>query len=104
MLKALSNKRRLQILCSLLEGECCVNELEKTIRISQSALSQHLAKLRQADLVGTRRNAQTIYYSLKDEAVYTMLSVIRDTYRTRTALEEKNPDRPRKNLSSMANE
>lgn len=83
MLKALSNERRLQILCQLLEGERCVHELEKHIRISQSALSQHLAKLRQADLVTTRRNAQTIYYSIKDDAVFAMLSTIRDVYSTR---------------------
>jgi DNA-binding transcriptional ArsR family regulator len=64
LLKAMSNERRLLILCHLATGERSVGELEKLVGLSQSALSQHLARLRRDQLVATRRNAQTIYYSL----------------------------------------
>lgn len=67
LLKALSNDRRLTIVCSLIEGEKCVGQLEKIVGLSQSALSQHLARLRKDKIVSTRRDAQTIYYSLHDE-------------------------------------
>lgn len=64
LLKAMSNENRLMILCNLLHGEKTVGELEHGIGLSQSALSQHLAVLRQNKLVSTRRDAQSIYYSL----------------------------------------
>jgi DNA-binding transcriptional ArsR family regulator len=64
LLKAMSNERRLLILCYLAAGERSVGALEKLVGLSQSALSQHLARLRRDRLVATRRNAQTIYYSL----------------------------------------
>ena len=64
LLKAMGNPHRLMILCRLAEGEKCVGELERVIGLSQSALSQHLARLRRDDVVATRRVAQTIYYSL----------------------------------------
>jgi ArsR family transcriptional regulator, virulence genes transcriptional regulator len=63
-LKALSNERRLAIVCALAKGEKSVGDLEKIVGLSQSALSQHLARLRRDELVQTRRQAQTIYYSL----------------------------------------
>ena len=69
LLKALSNEKRLQILCNLLKGELCVNALEKIVGLSQSALSQHLAKLRASKLVTTRRDAQTIYYKVGERSV-----------------------------------
>lgn len=65
LLKAVCNKRRLIIVCALAAGEKNVGELEKIVKLSQSALSQHLAKLRQDGVVKTRRSAQTIYYSIK---------------------------------------
>lgn len=65
LLKALANERRIQILCLLREGEKSVSELENLVNLSQSALSQHLAKLRRDKIVKTRREAQTIFYSLK---------------------------------------
>jgi DNA-binding transcriptional ArsR family regulator len=68
-LKMLANKNRLMILCSLIEKECSVNELNQMIPLTQSALSQHLAALRKAELVATRREAQTIYYSVVDVRV-----------------------------------
>jgi DNA-binding transcriptional ArsR family regulator len=65
LLKALANEHRLTILCELLDGERCVNELERVVGLSQSALSQHLALLRRDALVQTRRDGKTICYSLK---------------------------------------
>jgi DNA-binding transcriptional ArsR family regulator len=64
LLKAMANERRLMILCHLAQGEKSVGQLEQLISLSQSALSQHLARLRRDNLVLTRREAQTIYYSL----------------------------------------
>lgn len=64
LLKAMSNEYRLLILYQLLYEERCVGELERLIGLSQSALSQHLARLRRDNLVQTRRTAQTVYYSL----------------------------------------
>jgi DNA-binding transcriptional ArsR family regulator len=69
LLKALSNERRLIIVCALYGGEKSVGELEKVVHLSQSALSQHLARLRREGIVGTRRSAQTIHYSLSDKSV-----------------------------------
>ena len=64
LLKALANEKRLLILCMLAEGERSVGELNTALDLSQSALSQHLAVLREEGLVDTRREAQTIYYSV----------------------------------------
>jgi DNA-binding transcriptional ArsR family regulator len=64
LLKQLANENRLLILCSLVSGELSVGELNERLPLSQSALSQHLASLRQAELVQTRRQGQTIYYQL----------------------------------------
>jgi ArsR family transcriptional regulator, virulence genes transcriptional regulator len=66
LMKSLANAHRLMILCRLHEGECSVGTLEKLIKINQSALSQHLARLRRDRIVKTRREAQTIYYRLAD--------------------------------------
>ena len=64
LLKTLGNEKRLMLLCLLVEGERSVGELNARLDLSQSALSQHLAVLREDGLVATRREAQTIYYSL----------------------------------------
>ena len=64
LLKALANERRLQVLCLLAGGERSVGEINELLDLSQSALSQHLAVLREEGLVSTRREAQTIHYSL----------------------------------------
>lgn len=64
LLKAMSNPSRLMILCQLAEGEKTVSALEKLVGLSQSGLSQHLAVLRHKGIVATRRQAQSIYYSL----------------------------------------
>jgi DNA-binding transcriptional ArsR family regulator len=76
VLKALSNQRRLLVLCALCGGEKCVGELESIIGISQSALSQHLAKLREDNMVVTRREAQTIFYSVSNAAVHDLLNCL----------------------------
>ena len=68
LLTALANKHRLAILCELIEGERSVGALVKAVGLTQSALSQHLAKLRTAGIVATRRDAQTIYYRLASAA------------------------------------
>lgn len=69
LLKSLSNEKRLLIICALYRGEKSVGELEEIVDISQSALSQHLARLRRDRMVSTRREAQTIFYSLKDDQI-----------------------------------
>lgn len=79
-LKHLANPRRLVILCELLEGERSVGELEAVAGLSQSALSQHLAKLRRAKLVRTRRQGQTIRYSLADPGIGKLVAVLHDLY------------------------
>ncbi len=66
LLKALANEKRLTILCLLAEGEHSVGELNGKVDIGQSALSQHLALLREDGLVQTRREAQSIVYSLAE--------------------------------------
>ena len=80
LLKAMSNQHRLMILCQLVPGEKCVSELEKIIGLSQSALSQHLARLRRDELVGTRREAQTIYYSLAGEEASAVIETLYSLY------------------------
>lgn len=64
LLKALANEHRLMILCALAEGEYSVGQLNEMIPLSQSALSQHLARLRADGLVQTRREAQVVHYAL----------------------------------------
>ncbi len=77
VLKAMGNTHRLTILCHLSRAEASVSELEKVTGLSQSALSQHLAKLRQEDLVKTRRHAQAIYYSLEGDVATQVLKALR---------------------------
>lgn len=81
LLKALANERRLFILCYLLsEGEMCVGEMNKKLGLSQSALSQHLAWLRKDNLVETRKEAQTVFYSLKSKEVSEIIKLLNTIY------------------------
>lgn len=80
LLKAMANERRLFILCYLLEGEMSVGTLSEKLQLSQSALSQHLAWLRRDGLVATRKEAQTVYYSLKSIEVQTIMTTLRELY------------------------
>ncbi|MEO9274140.1 metalloregulator ArsR/SmtB family transcription factor [Marinomonas sp. 5E14-1] len=75
-LKALSNENRLIILCYLLDKELSVTALNEKLPLSQSALSQHLAVLRKDGLVNTRRESQTIFYSLGDERAKTLIQTL----------------------------
>jgi DNA-binding transcriptional ArsR family regulator len=69
LLKAMANPSRLMILCQLAEGEKSVGEMERVVGLSQSALSQHLATLRRRRIVATRRDRQSIFYSLASKEV-----------------------------------
>jgi ArsR family transcriptional regulator, virulence genes transcriptional regulator len=80
VLKSLSNKWRLLILCQLVKGETSVGSLERAIGLSQSALSQHLAVLRANKLVRTRRASQTIYYSIAGTEAPAILAALYDLF------------------------
>ncbi len=76
LLSLLGNEKRLAILGHLQQGEMSVGAIAAKISMSQSALSQHLAKLRKFDIVHTRRDRQMIYYSCKSEAVTSLLGTL----------------------------
>lgn len=80
LLKAMANEQRLLILCHLVEGELAVGELQARLDLSQSALSQHLAKLREAALVHTRRDAQTVYYGLANGPAQALMATLHAIY------------------------
>lgn len=80
LLKAMANPQRLRVLCLLVEGEKSVGEINAAIDLSQSALSQHLAILREQALVVTRREAQVIYYSVADGPVHQIIETLHDIY------------------------
>lgn len=79
-LKVLANPSRLLILCELNLGERSVGALEGAVGLTQSALSQHLAKLRESGIVATRRDAQTIYYRLADPRAARMMGTLYDLF------------------------
>jgi DNA-binding transcriptional ArsR family regulator len=79
-LKALANRHRLMILCELHKGEQSVGVLHEAIGLSQSALSQHLARLREDELVKTRRESQTIYYSLASKEANQVIALLYDLF------------------------
>src|SRR5215471_3024310 len=76
LLKALSNRHRLLIICRLIEGERSVGELAAFLSLRDSTVSQHLALLRKNGLVSARRDAQTIYYSIASEAAREVLKTL----------------------------
>ena len=80
LMKALGNESRLMILCTLAEGERSVGELNAMIPLSQSALSQQLARLRGQGIVKTRRESQTIYYSLAEGPADKVIRLLHDIY------------------------
>lgn len=92
LLKAMSNERRLLILCHLISGEKSVGELEELVDLSQSALSQHLARLRRDKLVRTRRSAQNIYYSLNGHEAHTVMSTLHGLFCEPGALTDEDRD------------
>ncbi|MDO4905835.1 MAG: metalloregulator ArsR/SmtB family transcription factor [Lautropia sp.] len=83
LLKGLANENRLMILCLLAEGELSVHDINERIRLSQSALSQHLAVLRTEGFVITRRKSQVIYYSLADGPAVALIKLLHDLYCTK---------------------
>jgi len=76
LLKAMSNQTRLMILCQLLHGEKTAGELDALTKLSQSALSQHLAVLRDHGLVQTRRESQNIFYSIDGDKPKAIIEVL----------------------------
>jgi ArsR family transcriptional regulator len=81
ILRALANERRLTILCRLVEwGEANVNSLAETVGLSQSALSQHLAKMREEGLVTYRRDSQTLWYRIADARIEDLLATLHRLY------------------------
>jgi DNA-binding transcriptional ArsR family regulator len=79
-LKALSHENRLLLLCLLSEGERSVTELENILSMRQSAVSQQLARLRLDGMVNARRDGKSVYYSLANEDIRRMISVIYDIF------------------------
>jgi ArsR family transcriptional regulator len=80
MLRALAHEARLMVLCQLVEGERHVGALQEGSGLSQSALSQHLARLRDEGLVATRRDGVTIYYRLADARAAKVLETLAAIY------------------------
>jgi ArsR family transcriptional regulator, virulence genes transcriptional regulator len=81
VLRAVANERRLMILCKLVEwGEGSVNALADTVGLSQSALSQHLAKMRDEGLVTYRRDSQTLWYRIADPRIEDLLATLHKLY------------------------
>jgi len=80
LMSALGNESRLMILCMLAEGEQSVGVLNEAIPLSQSALSQQLARLRSQGLVETRRESQTIFYSLGKGPAEKVIHLLHDIY------------------------
>jgi ArsR family transcriptional regulator, virulence genes transcriptional regulator len=80
LLRAMANPQRLLVLCHLAESEFSVGALQARLELSQSALSQHLAKLRESELVQTRRDAQMVYYSLPEGPVRAVMATLHAVY------------------------
>ena len=89
LLRALGNERRLTILCQLTDGERSVGELQPLVGLSQSALSQHLAVLREEDLVATRRVGQTIWYRISDPNAVKVMQTLAEIF---CPPDQKRPD------------
>lgn len=86
-LSAIGNGKRLAIMCHLLGGELSVGEIAEKVELSQSALSQHLAKLRSMGLVETRRERQMIFYSCSSAKVREVLSTLDGIFGAKAAAE-----------------
>lgn len=85
LLKLMANEQRLILLCRLSDGECSVSALADHVGLTQSAASQHLARLRADGLVATRREAQTVFYRLRDPAAIRVIDLLCEIYRSRPA-------------------
>ena len=79
-LSLVANANRLLILCELAKGERSVGALQQAVGLSQSALSQHLAKLREGGMVATRRESQTIYYRIDDPDLQVLMTALYEAF------------------------
>jgi len=102
LLKSMGNPHRLVVLCQLLAGERSVGELERLVGLSQSALSQHLARLRRDGLVKTRRSAQTIYYSLAGEEASQVLATLYRLYCDNSTISYSHEEPSKATVSSLS--
>ena len=80
LLRLLGNEKRLMLLCQLADGELSVRDIQSRVGLSQSALSQHLALLREEGVVGTRRESQTIYYRIVDHAAMRVIETLAELF------------------------
>lgn len=80
LLRSLSNAHRLMILCQLGDGEMQVSQLQASAGLSQSALSQHLARLREDGLAATRRDGTAVFYRIADPAALKVIAVLAEIY------------------------
>ncbi|WP_181242904.1 ArsR/SmtB family transcription factor [Caulobacter vibrioides] len=80
LLRALGNERRLMILCQLAEGERSVGQIQPLVGLSQSALSQHLAVLRDEGVVAARREATTVWYRIADPAALKVVATLAEIF------------------------
>ena len=80
LLRLLGNERRLMILCQLADGELSVGQIQPRVGLSQSALSQHLALLRDDGIVATRREGQSIYYRIADPAAMRIIATLAELF------------------------
>lgn len=80
LLKVMANENRLMLLCTLMNKELSVSELNQHVDLSQSALSQHLAVLRKEEIVETRRHSQTIFYRIKSTEVTKLIHVLHELF------------------------
>jgi len=80
LMKVLSNRDRMMLLCQISQGDICVGELEEVLEIHQPTLSQQLTVLRNEELVQTRREGKQIYYSLSNSVVLEVMKVLYQNY------------------------
>ncbi|MGC1467746.1 MAG: metalloregulator ArsR/SmtB family transcription factor [Sphingorhabdus sp.] len=80
LLRLLGNEKRLMVLCQLADEELSVGELQRRVGLSQSALSQHLALLREEGVVSTRRESQTIYYRIADQGALRIIETLAELF------------------------
>ena len=101
VLRALANERRLMILCKLVEwGEAKVGTLAQAVGLSPSALSQHLAKMREEGIVAFRRDSQTLWYRIKDERTEALLGHLQALYCPPGPVTPKRARRPRRDMKT----
>ena len=99
LLKAVANRHRLMILCQLSEGERCVGDLAEFLNLRDSTVSQHLALLRKDGLVATRREGQTVWYSLASEAAARLIETLYRLYCAPASLCRPAKRAPRKSVT-----